>query len=63
MLESPGRCWARMMTLGLGDKEGSPGGEERIDRAVCRPVMPAPRIAIVFWGEGEVIVSSTDYEE
>ena len=54
MLSSPGKCWAIMMTLGgMGDcgDEGDEG-EERIDSAVCKPVMPAPRIATVFWGVG-----------
>jgi len=35
------------MTWGLGNKEG----EDRIERALWRPVTPAPRIAIVsFFG-------------
>ena len=38
----------------LGDEEDSGGegdGEERIERAVWRAVMPAPRIAVLFLGE------------
>jgi hypothetical protein len=49
MVSSPGRWAAMIMTLGGGSECGPPEEEDKIDNAVCKPVIPAPRIATVFW--------------